>query len=99
MTAPGREIQVEDLPEELGGSAEGADSDDWARSLRVWASRQLQSGHKGILSEAQPEFERVLIRVALARSRGHRQKAAALLGWGRNTLTRKIRDLGLENDV
>ncbi|MDH4031373.1 MAG: nitrogen regulation protein NR(I) [Chromatiales bacterium] len=98
VTAPGREIQIEDLPEELGGSASRPDSDDWSRSLGAWASRQLQSGRKDLVSDAQPEFERVLIKVALARSRGHRQKAAAMLGWGRNTLTRKIRDLGLDSD-
>ncbi len=98
VTAPGREIQIEDLPEEFGGSASRPDSDDWSRSLGAWASRQLQSGRKDLVSDAQPEFERVLIKVALARSRGHRQKAAAMLGWGRNTLTRKIRDLGLDSD-
>ncbi len=98
VTAPGREIQIEDLPEEFGGSASRPDSDDWSRSLGAWASRQLQSGRKDLVSDAQPEFERVLIKVALARSKGHRQKAAAMLGWGRNTLTRKIRDLGLDSD-
>ncbi|UCC15575.1 MAG: sigma 54-interacting transcriptional regulator, partial [Gammaproteobacteria bacterium] len=98
VTAPGKEIQLEDLPEEVGGSSSPPDSDEWSRSLRAWASRQLQSGRKDLISDAQPEFERVLIQVALARSKGHRQKAAAMLGWGRNTLTRKIRDLGLDDD-
>jgi two-component system nitrogen regulation response regulator GlnG len=44
-----------------------------------------------------PEFEKALIRVALARAKGHRQDAARMLGWGRNTLARKIRELGLES--
>jgi two-component system nitrogen regulation response regulator GlnG len=44
-----------------------------------------------------PEFERTLIRTALSRAGGRRQDAARLLGWGRNTLTRKIRELGLED--
>jgi two-component system nitrogen regulation response regulator GlnG len=48
-----------------------------------------------LLKEALPAFERTLIRIALARSQGHRQEAARLLGWGRNTLTRKIRSLNL----
>jgi len=98
VTSPGKEIQLEDLPEELGGSGSRPDADDWSRSLGAWASRQLRSGRKDLISDAQPEFERVLIQVALARSNGHRQKAAAMLGWGRNTLTRKIRDLGLDGD-
>ena len=52
-----------------------------------------------LLDEALPEFERVLIRAALKRTQGHRQEAAKLLGWGRNTLTRKIKELGLEGRV
>jgi two-component system nitrogen regulation response regulator GlnG len=49
-----------------------------------------------LLDEAQPEFERVLIRSALKRTQGHRQEAAKLLGWGRNTLTRKLKELGMD---
>ena len=44
---------------------------------------------------AQPQFERVLIRAALKRTQGHRQEAARLLGWGRNTLTRKLKEHGM----
>jgi two-component system nitrogen regulation response regulator GlnG len=98
VTAPGREIRLEDLPQEFGGAGPGTATADWSRSLRDWAAQQLQGGHTRLLETAQPEFERALIEVALARSRGHRQKAARLLGWGRNTLTRKIRDLGLDRD-
>ncbi len=98
VTAPAREIRLEDLPEEFGGAEQGAPGAEWSRSLQDWASQQLQSGRTRLLETAQPEFERALIRVALAKSRGHRQKAARLLGWGRNTLTRKIRDLGLDRD-
>ena len=47
------------------------------------------------LEAAVPEFEKVLIEAALAQTGGHRQEAARLLGWGRNTLTRKIKQLGL----
>ncbi|HEX9472925.1 MAG TPA: helix-turn-helix domain-containing protein, partial [Steroidobacteraceae bacterium] len=45
---------------------------------------------------ALPAFERTLLRVALKATRGHRQEAARLLGWGRNTLTRKLKELGME---
>jgi two-component system nitrogen regulation response regulator GlnG len=48
-----------------------------------------------LLDAAQPQFERVLIRAALKRTQGHRQEAARLLGWGRNTLTRKLKELGM----
>ena len=50
-----------------------------------------------LLDAALPEFERVLIRTALARSGGRRQDAAKLLGWGRNTLTRKMRELSMDD--
>jgi len=62
---------------------------EWARQ------RAAESGGKALLDDALPEFERTLIRVALAHTRGHRQEAARLLGWGRNTLTRKMRELGM----
>jgi two-component system nitrogen regulation response regulator GlnG len=55
------------------------------------------SGDTPLLSEALPEFERTLTRVALRATHGRRQEAARLLGWGRNTLTRKLKELGLDD--
>ena len=70
---------------------------EWAAQLARWATAELQRGTvRPLLEAAMPEFERTLIRVALNRAGGRRQEAAKLLGWGRNTLTRKIRELGLE---
>ncbi len=97
VTAPGREIQIEDLPREFGGTERASSHPEWSEGLRAWAAMQLKAGSVGLLDQAQPEFERVLIQAALVQSRGHRQNAAKLLGWGRNTLTRKIRDLGIED--
>ena len=68
---------------------------DWATALGRWAERHALPGEPPLLDTAQPQFERVLIRAALKRTQGHRQEAARLLGWGRNTLTRKLRDLGM----
>jgi len=56
----------------------------------------LRAEASPLLDTALPEFERTLIRVALAHTGGHRQDAAKLLGWGRNTLTRKLKELGME---
>lgn len=98
VTAPGNEIRVADIPEDLGGrrNRRAAES-EWLTSLSRWAERQLDSGGGAPLLEiALPEFERALIRAALARANGRRQHAARLLGLGRNTLTRKIRELGIE---
>jgi len=94
--APGRQIQRTDIPEELGGDSIETGGSEWSRELRRWAGQRLESAPAApLLEQALPEFERVLIEVALERSRGHRQQAARLLGWGRNTLTRKIRELGI----
>src|SRR5690606_5559451 len=97
-TAAGREITAHDLPKELGGAAAGLPSADWTFGLAQWAESQLAAGgpELPLLAEALPAFERTLILAALRRARGKRLKAAKLLGWGRNTLTRKIRELGLD---
>ncbi len=92
VMAPGSTVQLADLPPELVAAAAPA-SDDWAAALGSWAERQLADAP--LLARALPQFERALVAVALRRTGGHRQQAARLLGWGRNTLTRKIRELGL----
>jgi two-component system nitrogen regulation response regulator GlnG len=96
VSVPGRQIQTEDIPAELGGSTVTRGEGSWSQELRRWAGQRLdQDKQAPLLDEALPRFERALIEAALAHSRGHRQQAARLLGWGRNTLTRKIRDLGI----
>ncbi len=98
VMASSREIHLEDLPMELRerNPAASASSPDWETALRLWASQSLGRGEQSLLETALPSFERVLIQVALEQTGGHRQDAARLLGWGRNTLTRKIRELQLE---
>jgi two-component system, NtrC family, nitrogen regulation response regulator GlnG len=100
VTAPGREIANADIPADLGGSGtrSAGGASDWSRLLAHWAELQLRNGSARLLDEAVPEFERTLIRVALTQARGGRQDAARLLGWGRNTLTRKLRELGMDED-
>ena len=63
--------------------------------MRLWAERELSRGHERLLDEATPIFERIMIEVALKHTAGRRRDAAELLGWGRNTLTRKIKELGM----
>jgi two-component system nitrogen regulation response regulator GlnG len=101
VLAPGTEVRAEDLPAEILGAAgaagSGAAGEGWAALLARWAEAEAQrSGAPPLLDTAAPEFERTLIRVALKHTRGHRQDAAKLLGWGRNTLTRKLKELGME---
>ena len=97
VLAPGREVRLEDLPSEVGAGPAESTEVDWSRALASWADRQAIAGKRPLLTDAQPEFERVLIRAALKRTQGHRQDAAKLLGWGRNTLTRKLKELGMNS--
>jgi len=101
VMAAGREIHPGDLPPELGrrnhGSppATGELSGDWREPLRQWAEQELLRGGQLILRNAVPAFERTLIEVALSHTRGRKRDAAELLGWGRNTLTRKMKELDM----
>lgn len=96
----GPDVQLEDLPEELSASevereATLADEAAWTKQLSRWAESELAAGHADLLGQALPAFERALLQVALEYTNGRREQAAKLLGWGRNTLTRKIKELGL----
>jgi two-component system nitrogen regulation response regulator GlnG len=92
-------VKTEDIPPDLGGvPGSGKLQEEWTRQLTSWAERRLGDGGKPLLDDALPEFERTLIRAALRKSEGGRQDAAKLLGWGRNTLTRKLKELGMEGE-
>lgn len=97
VMASSREVRIDDLPPELvEAQAQSGTSQSWTELLEQWASQELSLGHKGILDQATPAFERTMIEVALKHTLGRRRDAAVLLGWGRNTLTRKIKELGIE---
>jgi two-component system nitrogen regulation response regulator GlnG len=98
VLAPGNEIRAEDLPAEIIGAVSSAPAEqDWTGALATWADRQSLAPPRPLLDDALPAFERTLIRVALRHTQGHRQEAAKLLGWGRNTLTRKLKELGMDD--
>ena len=98
VLAPGSEVHVEDLPPEItAAGAAPAPAQDWTDALTHWAERSATAAGKPLLDEALPAFERALILVALRHTQGHRQAAAKLLGWGRNTLTRKLKELGMDD--
>ena len=98
VTAPGSVITAKDIPTDLGGStATHRGAREWTQSLASWAERQLKaSDGEPLLETALPEFEKTLIQIAMSQTNGHRQEAAKLLGWGRNTLTRKMKSLQLD---
>jgi two-component system nitrogen regulation response regulator GlnG len=99
VMASSREIHLTDLPPELQTTQTDnvdAPQQSWETSLQRWVEKQLATGRSDLLADAMPRFERILIETALGKTGGRRQDAAKLLGWGRNTLTRKIKELGME---
>lgn len=98
VMASGREIHMDDMPPELQQKSvsEEEAGENWEGALKKWADRNLSRGEENLLDKATPAFERILIEIALKHTGGRRQDAAKLLGWGRNTLTRKIKELGME---
>ncbi|MGB2102756.1 MAG: nitrogen regulation protein NR(I) [Porticoccaceae bacterium] len=99
VMAAGREVLLSDLPPELQAEQsdkESSFSGDWQTMLRKWADKELNSGRKDILSSAIPDFERTMIEAALAYTAGRKKDAAQLLGWGRNTLTRKLQEYNFD---
>ncbi|MBT8765734.1 nitrogen regulation protein NR(I) [Metapseudomonas boanensis] len=99
VMASGREVHVDDLPPELLVQPQDATpATNWEQSLRQWADQALARGQSSLLDSAVPSFERIMIETALKHTAGRRRDAAVLLGWGRNTLTRKIKELGMKVD-
>jgi len=99
VMAPSQAVRIDDLPPELReGTAETTDADGWRTGLKRLIEQRLAHGESNILEKLNPEFERILLQAALAHTGGRKQEAALKLGWGRNTLTRKLKELGLEDD-
>ncbi|WP_278956936.1 nitrogen regulation protein NR(I) [Aquipseudomonas alcaligenes] len=99
VMASGREVHIDDLPPELlSQPQENAPAANWEQGLRQWADQALARGQSSLLDSAVPAFERIMIETALKHTAGRRRDAAVLLGWGRNTLTRKIKELGMKVD-
>ena len=95
VMAPSRTVRVEDLPLELRTDQPSA-GEGWERALEQWIRHHLNRQEEGLLDQVVPTMERIVIEAALEHTAGKRQEAARLLGWGRNTLTRKIKELLLE---
>lgn len=99
VMASGREIHLHDLPPELLNttSEKNAAETGWEALLRNWIDQQLLRGNEGeIAKHIIPTVESILISAALNFTHGKRHEAAILLGYGRNTLTRKIQELGIQ---
>jgi two-component system nitrogen regulation response regulator GlnG len=100
VMAPGQAIGIADLPAEfrsepVAANAAAGGAADWVAALEQEVDRRLARGETGVLDQLSRQFERSLIAKALARTGGRRIEAANLLGMGRNTITRKIQELGI----
>jgi two-component system nitrogen regulation response regulator GlnG len=97
VMASGREVHLTDLPPELRQQPQTRhkEGQDWHSMLRSWANAEFSQGGEHLLEQALPQFERVMIEAALEHSHGRKRDASVLLGWGRNTLTRKMKELGM----
>ena len=99
VMAPAEQIFPEDLPAEIRNTAPAQNrAGEWPEELRRWARAELNAGGDNLVGRAQAELERVLIDCALEQTGGQRIRAAELLGLGRNTLTRKLKLLGGDNE-
>jgi len=100
VMAPGQTVGVDDLPPDLRGqsgtASTGSGATNWQTALRDYLNQQFALQRENVLAELQPELERVLIETALAHTGQRKIEAARLLGWGRNTLTRKLKETGIE---
>jgi two-component system nitrogen regulation response regulator GlnG len=94
VMSPAKVVQVDDLPSELLNevSAEQLGLGNWQILFKQWAATKALTGQEGALADIVPLVEQLLMEVALDKTMGKRQDAAKLLGWGRNTLTRKLKD-------
>ena len=98
VMASGQEVHISDLPPELNEQEAPHQAGEpllWQESLKQWADAQLRNGETNILGELVPEVEKIMLQSALKHTQGKKHEAAKLLGWGRNTLTRKLKELNL----
>ena len=94
VMAPGEQVLPVDLPASLKdkGSVGGPD-ESWSEALHNWTRQALFNGQTGLMSDARTELEKIILDCALEHTGGKRVEAARLLGLGRNTLTRKLKEL------
>ena len=97
VMAPGQQVDLADLPAELRESVPVPATGDWKSGLALEVDRLLAGGDGQVHEKLTDSFERVLILRALAHTGGRRIEAALALGIGRNTITRKIQELGIDS--
>ena len=98
VMAPGQTVTEADLPPEiLTNPIQHTTSGDWLSQFQAWFDSELKKGRENIWPDVQAELEVKLINTALQHCNGHKQDAAVKIGWGRNTLTRKLKERNLND--
>jgi two-component system nitrogen regulation response regulator GlnG len=97
LMSPTQNIKVEDLPSEVKDheAQEVEASSDWEQGLAAWLKELSENKDSDLLDIVNPKLDKILIQTALEKTNGRKNEAAVLLGWGRNTLSKKIKELGL----
>ena len=97
LMSPTQNIKVEDLPSEVKDyeAEEVEASSDWEQGLAAWLKDLSENKDSDLLDIVGPKLDKILIQTALEKTNGRKNEAAVLLGWGRNTLSKKIKELGL----
>lgn len=97
LMSPTQNIKVEDLPSEVKDyeAEEVEASSNWEQGLAAWLKGLSENKDSDLLDIVGPKLDKILIQTALEKTNGRKNEAAVLLGWGRNTLSKKIKELGL----
>lgn len=96
VMAPGQTVSPDQLPAEMKPAVTKAESSAWHDQLRQLVEQKLDQDESNLLSTLGATFERTLLETAMSYTGGHKQEAAKRLGWGRNTLARKLKELGVD---
>ncbi|MGB1652738.1 MAG: helix-turn-helix domain-containing protein, partial [Gammaproteobacteria bacterium] len=93
---PTQNVKVEDLPEEIKDhEIIEAPSSSWEEGFNNWVSNLVATNDKDLLDIVNPKIEKIIVKAALDKANGKKNEAAILLGLGRNTLAKKMKELGL----
>ena len=96
LMTPTQNVKVEDLPEEIKDNQMiEAPSSSWEDGFNSWVKNVALSVEKDLLDIVNPKIEKIIIKAALKKANGKKNEASILLGLGRNTLAKKIKELGI----
>ena len=96
LMTPTQNVKVQDLPSEIKDyEKEESSSNSWEESFETWIKSLALSMDKDLMHVANKKLEKIMIKTALDKTKGRKNEAAILLGVGRNTLTKKIKELGI----